>query len=159
MGNVQGRGCTASWRATEPAAMPTTSRRPTPRATASSEPSPPPSRMPAACPRRPWTTSMLTVPSSRCSFAHGGVNLNCLVGTSTKKNDHFETVAFKSFFGDHARKLKISSIKGVTGHSLGAAGGFEAIACVKTLETGRFFFLSLENLEFKLSFQVLLPLR
>ena len=36
-------------------------------------------------------------------------------GTSTKKNDHFETVAFKSFFGDHARKLKISSIKGVTG--------------------------------------------
>ena len=72
--------------------------------------------------------------------------MNCLVGTSTKKNDHFETVAFKSFFGDHARKLKISSIKGVTGHSLGAAGGFEAIACVKTLETGRFF-ISLANLE------------
>lgn len=57
-------------------------------------------------------------------------------GTSTKKNDQFETVAFKATFGDHARKLKISSIKGVTGHSLGAAGGFEAIACVKTLQTG-----------------------
>lgn len=57
-------------------------------------------------------------------------------GTSTKKNDHFETVAYKEIFGDHARKIKISSIKGVTGHSLGAAGGFEAIACVKSLETG-----------------------
>eukprot|EP01041_Mallomonas_annulata_P010034 gene10034-20896_t len=57
-------------------------------------------------------------------------------GTSTKKNDQFETVAFKAVFGDHAKNLKISSIKGCTGHSLGAAGGFEAIACVKALETG-----------------------
>ena len=57
-------------------------------------------------------------------------------GTSTKKNDQFETVAYKKIFGDHAYKLKISSIKGSTGHSLGAAGGFEAVACVKTLETG-----------------------
>lgn len=57
-------------------------------------------------------------------------------GTSTKLNDHFETVAYKSIFGDHAQKLRISGIKGVTGHSLGAAGGFEAVACVKTLETG-----------------------
>eukprot|EP01038_Epipyxis_sp_PR26KG_P004278 gene4278-6058_t len=56
-------------------------------------------------------------------------------GTSTKKNDQFETIAFKSIFGDHAKKLKISSIKGVTGHSLGAAGGLEGIACVKALET------------------------
>lgn len=56
-------------------------------------------------------------------------------GTSTKKNDLFETIAFKDIFGDHARKLKISSIKGVTGHSLGAAGGFEGVACVKALET------------------------
>lgn len=57
-------------------------------------------------------------------------------GTSTKKNDQFETIAFKSTFGEHAKSLKISSIKGQTGHSLGAAGGFEAVACVKTLESG-----------------------
>ena len=57
-------------------------------------------------------------------------------GTSTKKNDMFETMAYKGAFGDHAKKLKISSIKGQTGHSLGAAGGFEAVACVKSLEHG-----------------------
>ena len=57
-------------------------------------------------------------------------------GTSTKKNDQFETIAFKSTFGEHAKNLRISSIKGQTGHSLGAAGGFEAVACVKTLESG-----------------------
>lgn len=57
-------------------------------------------------------------------------------GTSTKKNDLFETIAFKDIFGENARKLSISSIKGSTGHSLGAAGGFEGIACVKAIETG-----------------------
>lgn len=57
-------------------------------------------------------------------------------GTSTKKNDLFETIAYKDTFGEHAKKLRISSIKGSTGHALGAAGGFEAVACVKALETG-----------------------
>jgi 3-oxoacyl-[acyl-carrier-protein] synthase II len=58
-------------------------------------------------------------------------------GTSTKKNDLFETIAFKKIFGEEkARSLHISSIKGSTGHSLGAAGGLEAVACVKALETG-----------------------
>ena len=57
-------------------------------------------------------------------------------GPSTKKNDLFETIAFKHVFGEHATsgKLRISSIKGSTGHSLGAAGGLEAVACVKAIE-------------------------
>ena len=48
-------------------------------------------------------------------------------GTSTQLNDKIETKAIKSVFGDHSYKLKVSSIKSMIGHSLGAAGGIEAV--------------------------------
>lgn len=56
-------------------------------------------------------------------------------GTSTHHNDLFETKAIKLALGEeHARKIKISSTKSMVGHLLGAAGGVEFIACVKSIE-------------------------
>lgn len=57
-------------------------------------------------------------------------------GTSTPYNDKFETLAIKKVFGDHARKLMVSSTKSMTGHLLGAAGGIESVISAKTIQTG-----------------------
>ncbi|MBR2344213.1 MAG: beta-ketoacyl-ACP synthase II [Lentisphaeria bacterium] len=57
-------------------------------------------------------------------------------GTSTHLNDKYETLALKAALGDAAKTVAISSTKGTTGHSLGAAGGLECIACIKSIETG-----------------------
>ena len=54
-------------------------------------------------------------------------------GTSTPLNDKLETMAVKTVFGEHARKLVLVSTKSMTGHLLGAAGGIEFVACALSI--------------------------
>ena len=55
-------------------------------------------------------------------------------GTSTPLNDKSETLAIKRAFGDHAYKVPVSSTKSMIGHSLGASGSMEAMACIGSIQ-------------------------
>jgi 3-oxoacyl-[acyl-carrier-protein] synthase II len=80
--------------------------------------------------------------AARCmkmALRTGGLNLTDVNyinahGTSTPQGDVCETQAIKTVFGDHARKLVVSSTKGATGHMLGAAGAVEMAACALAIK-------------------------
>jgi 3-oxoacyl-[acyl-carrier-protein] synthase II len=77
----------------------------------------------------------------RAALAQAGVTPDAVDyinahGTSTPHNDASETAAIKAALGEHAYQTPISSTKSMIGHALGASGGPELIAAVKTIETG-----------------------
>jgi len=77
----------------------------------------------------------------RIALAHAGIfpeevdTINAH-GTATPLNDIAETRGIKRVFGERDKEIPISGIKSMVGHCLGSAGGIEAVATVRTLETG-----------------------
>ncbi len=92
----------------------------------------------------------LTAPSpdgagaARCmkmAMKNGGLNVEDVSyinahGTSTQQGDACETLAIKTVFGEHAKKIAVSSTKGATGHMLGAAGAVEMSVCALAIKHG-----------------------
>lgn len=86
-----------------------------------------------AMPHAPKIQSCLRAALARAEVSPGEIDYYNAHGTSTKVNDKVETESIKEVFGDHARRLAVSSIKGALGHSLGAASAIEAAACIRAL--------------------------
>ncbi len=93
----------------------------------------------ATAPRPDGSTQAMSMKLAlgEAGFDEGSDNLYINAhGTGTKLNDAAETLACKLALGDFAYKAHISSIKSMTGHMLGGAGGAEAIATIMALRTG-----------------------
>ena len=90
---------------------------------------------------QPEETGASAAEAMRLALADAGAALEQIGyinahGTSTPLNDAVETVAIKRLFGDLAYRIPISSTKSMIGHSLGAAGALEAVACIRTITDG-----------------------
>ena len=95
----------------------------------------------AAHPVQPEETGTASAEAMNRALADAGVEKGQVDyinahGTSTPLNDALETVAVKRLFGDRAYQIPMSSTKSMIGHSLGASGALEAVACVKTITEG-----------------------
>lgn len=91
---------------------------------------------------QPEETGGSAAEAMRRAIADAGLDLSAVDyinahGTSTPLNDAVETTAIKRLFGAEAYGIPISSTKSMIGHSLGASGALEAVACVSALVSGR----------------------
>ena len=82
----------------------------------------------------PWRAMRDALADAGCDIEE--VDYISAHATSTQLNDSIETLAIKRVFGDRAYRVPISATKSMIGHSLGAAGAIESVACLKVLETG-----------------------
>ena len=92
-------------------------------------------------PVQPEETGEGAARAMRMALADAGVGLDEVDyinahGTSTPLNDAVETTAIKGLFDKRAYEIPVSSTKSMVGHSLGASGGLEAVACVRTIADG-----------------------
>lgn len=90
---------------------------------------------------QPHEQGLGAISAMKLALADANVNLDDVDyinahGTSTPTNDRIETLAIKGLFGEQAYKTPISSTKSMIGHSLGASGALEAIACVQAVREG-----------------------
>ena len=86
----------------------------------------------------PHPTGRGKVQAMQKALAHAGLPPGDIAyinahGTGTRLNDKVETLAIRTLFGPHADQLKVSSIKGHIGHTMGAASAIEAVACTLTV--------------------------
>jgi 3-oxoacyl-[acyl-carrier-protein] synthase II len=92
--------------------------------------------MTAAHPQADGARRAMAAALTSAALTPEGVDYISAHGTGTPTNDRLEAIAIKRVFGDHARKVPISSIKSMLGHAMGAASAIEAVTCVMAITEG-----------------------